>query len=572
MAAAAENAAAGTLNPSVTSLLGPHPQLTTQPPPVMPTRSKFRQLPCATLPANYQHKLLPPNRQLKLKRYSDPAMAPIIEHPDDTSRVWGYNSSRASSLYSERGRLATNFPDNNSEDMLSSFIPSRPAPVPVRPSGVSPPQSPSMLSAASFPSGASSSMAKIIKYTPTIRLSQSYFDNRASSTSPRSPAFAPVALQSTPAVTPARKKSLPTSVDISNPWPVSPPPRPPPPPPLHSSVIAEVEDGENITEVAEFKLRSRSGRSATLFQNELCDDTSDPLRAPAAALSSAFTIDLSLHSWRRSDGSASESIATSTTTANDDTSITASSASRSSGLSVPSSSAAGSTFDKARTAAIGTFSSASTTCSRHSLHSPLKPPLPPPNCPLPPLPASGRICGPVSASRPMPGSMSLAEYSTIKPHLSTQSTFNEVDEDASAASVAAGKIQQIAPRGDIRLRPTALGRSLSQRENSSHMYVSTTPDMKLAGISVSRSSVPAAASSLQGNNLEVDKWCNDLRSRIHLFSEVEKTVAERPMARIAAQQVKKTAGSVPPPTLKERFPVYGAWPGSVCGLVDGGMI
>ncbi|CAK7225401.1 hypothetical protein SCUCBS95973_005851 [Sporothrix curviconia] len=531
-AATAEEISAGdTPDPAMASLLRSLSQTSTQPPPVMPRLGQLGQLPSPPMPGDHQRMLLPPNRLLKIKRYSDPTMAPIIEHPDDTSNPSGSNSSRTSSHYSDRDPVVATISNNDNDDDAATFIPSRPAPSP---------------SAA--------------------------------------PPVAPL----------ARKNTLPTSNDISNPWPTSPPPRPPPPPPLHPIITPETEVNEDITEVAEKRL-SGNAPNSTLFRTVQWGDMSDPSRTSATPSSSASTVNrLSLHARTKSNGSASESIATSiaTSVANSSTS----------GSSALSSTVASTIASSSRSAGFGSFSSASTASNRHSyqLATPPMPP-PPPNYPLPPLPASALIPVPMSMSMSMPAA---SPSSSMASPPSTQSAFDEDDEEISARMMAARMMKKAASRDSVRWRPTALGKSLFRREGSpgpsgsSEMKsTSTTPGIRsslstrsslsattlLAAQKVAqatRKTVEAVSeggsgsgSAARQHELEMEKRREDLRSRIRMIPEGGELVpTEETTGQVAAQVLSPTTTTAPQPKMGAQVSAQGIRPAPVHEVEDGGMI
>lgn len=552
--AVAKTAAAGTPNPTMASFLRSHTQLTTQPQPVKPARGELSQLQCPILPADFQQKLMSPRRPHKIKRFSDPIMAPIIEHPNDTSKIWACNSSRASSVYSCQDRPTSYLLDSNNDGILPPFIPSRPAPVPDRSTG----RTVSSPTHEIFPPAASNSAPDIVKQIPTIRVLRSSFDNQASATSPTSPASGNGARRSVPVVSIARKKLLPTTIDISNPWPISPPPRPPRPPPLHPIVDADFEDGKAD------ERRNESGSYVALFQALQSGEIVDFSRVPAASLPSSCTVEGFLHARTKSSCSASESIATSVT-ASDTMSVTNSSTSRSSGSSVPSSTAY-STTGMSHSAAFGSISSSSSTFSRHSYQSPLMPPPPPPppNYPLPPLPVSTAICESVSmpmSKLPFPAQL-----------LPTRSAFDEDDGDVSASFSAARKMKKSAIGDSERWRATAFGRTLSQRGSSSDGFLSATSDTKSSGIPGSRSSLPATTRALPKHDFEMSQWHRDMSGRSQSVSEPSEMAEDKLIGRFSVREVRTRAAGVPPPTFSGHVFVSRAWPGPIQGTEVGGMI
>ncbi|CAK7201055.1 hypothetical protein SEUCBS139899_003756 [Sporothrix eucalyptigena] len=547
-----EDIAADTPDPAMASLLRSLSQTSTQPPPAMSRLQLGQQ----TSSVEHQRTLLPPNRLLKIKRFSDPTMAPIIEHPDDTSNPSGSNSSR-SSHYSERETGPNVVPDNDNDEDASAFIPRRPAPVPVRspspPPAVSPTQ-PSMLSLTLFPPVPSISTASIAKHIPTIRLFPSSSDNQPSATSPTSPATAASSPTAHSPIAPVtRKNTLPTSNDISNPWPTSPPPRPPPPPPLHPLTTPETDVSESISEVAEKRL-SGTSPNAAMFRTVQWGQMADPVRSTTS--SSASTANrLSLHARTKSNGSASESIATSiaTSVANSSTS----------GSSALSSTVASTIASSSRSAGFGSFSSVSTASNRHSyqMATPPMPPPPPPNYPLPPLPTSSLIPVPMSMSM----SMSMPVSMTTPPP-ATQSAFDEDDEEVSARMMAARMMKKAASRDSVRWRPTALGKSLFRREGSpgpsgsSETKSTGTPGLRsslstrsslsattlLAAQrvaqatrktveAVSEGGSSSSSSAARQHELEMEKWREDLRSRIRMIPEGGEVTKEEALAPAAPQ-------------------------------------
>ncbi|CAK7214840.1 hypothetical protein SBRCBS47491_002286 [Sporothrix bragantina] len=607
-AATAEEAAGDMPDPAMASLLRSLSQTSTQPPPVMPRLSQLGQLASPPIPADSQRTLLPPNRLLKIKRYSDPTMAPIIEHPDDTSNPSGSSSSRASSHYSDRDRVVSIISNKDNDEDASAFIPSRPAPIPVRSPSPPPPAAspthPSMLSLTLFPPVPTISAANIAKHIPTIRLFPSSSDNQASTTSPTSPASATSSptVHNPPVAPLVRKNTLPTSNDISNPWPTSPPPRPPPPPPLHPITAPETEVGESTTEVAA-KRFSGNGPNAALFRTVQWGDMADPSRTSTGTAATGSTVNrLSLHARTKSNGSASESIATSiaTSVANSSTS----------GSSALSSTVASTIASSSRSAGFGSFSSASTASNRYSyqLNSPPMPPPPPPNYPLPPLPASALIPVPMSMSMSMPVAMPAATPApVVAPPPPTQSAFDEDDEEISARMMAARMMKKAASRDSVRWRPTALGKSLFRREGSpgpagsSEIKSTSTPGLRsslstrsslsattlLAAQRVSqaaRKTVEAVSEGGSGSNsaarqheLEMEKWREDLRSRIRIIPEGGEVTAEEAASQVIGQVTVQqpappAATTTPQPKAAVRTSTYEIRPASIYEVDDGGMI
>ncbi|KIH91778.1 hypothetical protein SPBR_09071 [Sporothrix brasiliensis 5110] len=567
---------ADTPDPATASLLRSLSQTSSQPPPSVyqpVSRQQPSQQTTPLMVAEQQRSLLPPNRLLKIKRYSDPAMAPIIEHPDDATNPSGSSSSRASSHYSVHE--GNSVPDAVDED-ASAFIPSRPAPVPVRSPSPSPaaslitsPTPQPMLSLNVFSTGSAVSAGAIAKHIPTIRLFPSSSDNQRSTTSPTSPiatASSPTA-PSPSAATAPRKIPLPTSSDISNPWPTSPPPRPAPPPPLHP---IENEASEVATDVAEKRL-SGAGSTA-MFRTVQWVPTTDNSRSSSATPTGNR---LSLHARTKSNGSASESIATSIAT-----SVTNSSTSGSSALSSTVTSTIGSSN---RSAGYGSFSSTSTSSNRHSyLASPPLPLPPPPNYPLPPLPTPIQ---PTPASQP------------------SQSSFDYDDDEGGARMMAARMMKKAASRDSVRWRPTALGKSLFRRESTSgpgtgslsaaavtsnpasqaptsqpltggglrsslstRNSLSTTTLLAAQRVAhTTRKAVEAVSESSGGGNssaarqheLEREKWREDLRSRIRLVPEGGEVAAQALNAETIVSPVSSPATasiSVPAPTIAAQQP------------------
>ncbi|KAL1893791.1 hypothetical protein Sste5346_006294 [Sporothrix stenoceras] len=533
--------AADTPDPATASLLRSLSQTSSQPPPSvyqpMPRLQPGQQT-SSPMGAEHQRTLLPPNRLLKIKRYSDPTMAPIIEHPDDTTNPSGSNSSRASSHYSSH---EVNTVSDTADEDAAAFIPSRPAPVPVRSPSPPPAASPtpqSMLSLTLFPAVPAISATAIAKHIPTIRLFPSSADSQAAAASPTSPKAAAGSppTQSSSAASAARKISLPTSSDISNPWPTSPPPRPPPPPPLQLQSVTASENEvteSTTTDVAEKRL-SGTGPTA-MFRTVQWGQMGDTSRSSSSTPTGNR---LSLHARTKSNGSASESIATSIAT-----SVANSSTSGSSALSSTVASTIGSSN---RSAGFGSFSSASTASNRHSyqLASPPLPP-PPPNYPLPPLPTTV-----------LPMTMPISK--PVSPP--SQSAFDHDDDEGGARMMAARMMKKAASRDSVRWRPTALGKSLFRRESSpgpggappttssSGAPASATSQPTTGGglrsslstrsslsattllaaqrvAQTTRKAVEAVSEGSSGSTaarqheLEMEKWREDLRSRIRMIPE-----------------------------------------------------
>ncbi|CAK7246148.1 MAG: hypothetical protein STHCBS139747_007770 [Sporothrix thermara] len=617
-AAMADDAASDTPDPAVAFMLRSLSQTSTQPPPIMPQLGHLGQFPSPPMSTDYQRTLLLPNRLHKMKRHSDPTMAPIIEHPDDTSDASDSASSRASSHYSEEDRVASSMSINENDEDASSFIPSRPAPVPVQspsspplPVAASPLQSP-MLSLSLFPPVPSTAPPNVGKHIPSIRLFPSSSSSKQTSAvlSPESslsasasatasasaPVSAPVtalasALASASAVTSPsfhspsfapmiRKKSLPGPIDISNPWPTSPPPRPPPPPPLHPIVSPEPVVGESAFEaVAEKHLSGSSTASgAPLFRAVQWGDVSDQSRASSATPTAGSTANRqSLHARTKSSGSASESIAPSIATSVA-TSVANSSTSGSSALSSTVASTIASS--SSRSAGFGSFSSASTGSYRQSyqMASPPMPPPPPPSYPVPPVPASAAN----PATMPMSTSvyMSAATPSSATLSAPSQSAFDEDDDDVSARRMAARMMKRAASRDSARWRPTALSKSIFRRDSSPGPSAGPTEKESTGSLTTRRSlstktslsattllaaqrvaqatrkTVEAvseggsgSSSAARQHELEMEKWREDLRSRIRVIPDG----GEGSVQEITGQQ-QQISTHVPAPAVEAEVP------------------
>ena len=520
------------------SLLQSLSQTSTKPPPSFQTAYQ-NQTPYKAASAQhqpYQHSyqsyqshqsdrsLLAPNRMLKSKRYSDPNMAPIIEHPDDDSDKMDSRRS-SSSLYSNEASTSveavlieemieklqhetmdahgtTSDPvgvpasvpeDTFDADMESSFIPSRAAPVPmmhpmhpVRPSSrhsLRRSDAGTAIPVSAFSSFAASSLSplhspsSLSKHIPSIRLFPSAIASAVAGTGTGSGGASPSS--SSPSPVSATSPNMP---NISNPWPAYPPPRPAPPPPLQLDDISEVDDDEHAT--ADGAEKRYSGSTTSNYRSSVAMSS-----ATSSRLSSSY------HARSKSSGSASESIANSV-----------SSVMSSVGSSVGTR-ATGGGYGYNGYSSFSSFSSNSTNSTngtgsgRLSYQQPgvpappvmshaaavvvpaqaLPPQMyPPPTSPLPapPTSASSKAHSPApSLSRPDETQVRAEAQTpaeTPAPPLAQKkqpspiSAFDHDDEDerSLAYRFKKGAVSAVPSRDSVRWRPSAIGKSFFRREAS----------------------------------------------------------------------------------------------------------
>ncbi|EPE06765.1 hypothetical protein F503_03192 [Ophiostoma piceae UAMH 11346] len=546
------------------SLLQSLSQTSTKPPPSFqtayqsPYQSAFAQYqPYQPSYQSYQsdRNLLPPNRMLKSKRYSDPNMAPIIEHPDDSSEM---NSKRSStSHYSDEAPAEVELESTMKADMNveadlieamieklqqetigeslptdpasvpeesfdvdeeSSFIPSRAPPVPIshpnRPtsrSSLRPSDAGTTVPVSAFSSFTTSSLSSlptpssIAKHIPSIRLFPSAIASAVSGTTSG-------ASSSSPSPVSATSPSMP---NISNPWPAYPPPRPAPPPPLQLDDISEVDDDEHAAgEGAEKRF---SGSATSNYRSSV---------AMSAATSNRLSS--SYHARSKSSGSASESIANSV-----------SSVMSSVGSSVGNRATGGGCGYNGYNS-FSSFSSNSTNgtgSNRLSFQQPSvpAPPVmtntttimvpaqvlppqvyPPPTSPLPAPPTSAskahspapslsqsapvqdesRAQAQAQAQAPTPTKTQTQPFVQKQPSPISAFDHDDEDERSLAYRFKKGAVGAVPSRDSVRWRPSALGKSFFRREASpAPSEVSSFSSTGSRSVSAGFSSTPGSSSS-----------------------------------------------------------------------------